>query len=1009
MNVERGQIGAPWRALAAASLLILAGGASVAADRVDLNLDPGWKFLKADPGVAAAAPGFDDRAWDTVSAPHTYNDTDTFDHWSNRQMGGEEGQWGGRTWYRKAFWLPASERGRSVCVEFEGVRQVAEVYLNGHYLGASKNGFVPLGFDLTPYLLADDGPNVLAVMCDNTFMKDPADEANLGKITQRVNETIPDDVDKIQAGQIPWNNPRWHPPQGGIYRNVFLHISDPLHISLPLYDFLKTAGPYVYATEITGDSARLHVEVPVENGRSGSADADVSVEVLDSDGLPVLQMRQAESAAPGSGVVFKLEGEVHGPRLWEPDYPYLYRAVCRLRVKGETVDSTTVPFGIRSARWTTNSGFFINGRHLKLHGWGQRPTDEWPGLGDAQPDWLHFYTLRLTKDAGSNFQRWGHCAGGPAMIAAGDELGLITDQPGVDGESDTVGAAWAIRAAAFRDVIVFYRNHPSILVWEAGNQHVTRDHAIELQGIAREFDPVGGRAVAYRRADQIDAQFMDIGVGTEGSREIARLPVVEGEYDREESPRRIWDNFSPPNFGYPEASGQTYQLTSEQFAVDQVSQYVRKLGGPEHSGGANWIFSDTTSGGRVGCETARDSGEVDGVRLPKEAYYACAVMFNSTPAVHIIGHWNYPVGTRKPVYVVANGDGVELFVNGRSLGLGKVSDRFLFTFPDVRWEPGEVKAVAYRHNIACATDSIQTSGVPVALRLTPILGPGGLQADGSDVALIDVEAVDAKGRRCPTFQQRVDFDCEGPAVWRGGWNSGRIDSINNPFLDLECGINRVSVRSSSVAGRIRVSARSVGLAPTTVTIESSPVEAARGFTRSAPVMPAVSLPRQAPAREADAGPAPTEAAATAPYGRFVSNFSYSGSVLIAHVESDAQDGRNVYVDRDVAFEGLPAALRGADWVQAAQADSLYSALDFIQISVPSGVTVYVAHDDRLARPSWLERQFQPTGLKVRVSGQAMTVFEHHSTMDESLTLGSNSEVNAEGRPNMYVVFAKRPE
>jgi beta-galactosidase len=989
--------------------MVVAGRAAAAADREDLSLNPGWKFLKADPGVAAAAPGFDDRAWDTVSTPHTYNDTDTFDHWSNRTMGGEEGQWGGRTWYRKTFTLPASDSGRWVCVEFEGVRQVAEVYLNGHYLGASKNGFVPFGFNLTPFLRSDGGANVLAVMCDNTFMKDPAGEQNLGKLTQQVNTTIPDDVDKIQAGQIPWNNPRWHPPQGGIYRNVFLHVADPLHISLPIYDFLQTVGPYVYATAIRGDLAHLHLEVPVENGRPAPANAEMSVEILDSGGHTALELRQGQAAAPGANVVFKLEGDIVNPRLWEPDFPYLYRAVCRLRLNGETVDSTTIPFGIRSARWTSNAGFFINGHHLKLHGWGQRPTDEWPGLGDAQPDWLHFYTLQLTKDAGSNFQRWGHCAGGPVMIVAGDELGLITDQPGVDGESDTVGAAWAVRTAAFRDAIIYYRNHPSILIWEAGNQHVTREHAVELRDIAQEYDPSGGRAVAYRRADQTDSQFMDIGVGTEGSREIARLPVVEGEYDREESPRRVWDNYSPPNFGYPEASGQTYQLTSEQYAVNQVSQYVRKLGGADHSGGANWIFSDTTSGGRVDCETARDSGEVDGVRLPKEAYYACAVMFGNHPAVHIIGHWTYPAGTRKTVFVVANGDSVELFVNGRSLGRGTVSDRYLFTFPNVAWESGEIKAVAYIRNSVCATESLRTVGPAVALRLTPIAGPGGLRADGSDIALIDVEAVDADGHRCPTVQQRVDFTCEGPATWRGGWNSGRINSTNNLYLDLECGINRVAVRAGSEPGSIRVSARSTGLLPASVAIKSAPVEAAGGYTAVAPALPGVPAPMREPVFDADEGPVPEEAPASGAFGRCITNFSYSGSIAIAHVESGARDGRNVYVDRDIAFDGLPAVLIGSDWVQAAQADSLYSALDFIQISVPSGVTVYVAHDDRVARPAWLLRQFRPSALKIVVSGQAMTLFEHRSTGDESLTLGSNSDGTVAGRPNMYVVFAKRSE
>ena len=217
--------------------------------------------------------------------------------------------------------LPASYRGREVASEFEGVRQVAEVYLNGHDLGACKNGFVPFAFNLTPYL-NEGGRNTLAVMCDNRFMVDPTGEDNLGKMSAQVNATIPEDVDKIQANQIPWNNARWHPPQGGIYRNVFLHVMDPLHISLPLYDFLRTEGPYVYATEISDQSARLNLEVPIQHGRSADAAVDLTVDVLDAGGRSVLTLRQSRSVAAGTSTTFEVAGAVANPLRWEPDYPY---------------------------------------------------------------------------------------------------------------------------------------------------------------------------------------------------------------------------------------------------------------------------------------------------------------------------------------------------------------------------------------------------------------------------------------------------------------------------------------------------------------------------------------------------------------------------------------------------------------------------------------------------------------------------------------------------------------
>jgi beta-galactosidase len=1004
----------------------------MADERLTLNLNPDWKFIKADP-PGEQASGFDDRGWTTISTPHTYNDVDTFDDLSSGGMLGETNQWSGRTWYRKTFTLPRSFQGRKIYIEFEAVRQVAEVYLNGHYLGACKNGFIPFGFDLTPY--AQFGkPNVLAVMCDNRFMisqiasggADPPDAKNadqaganalrgdtLSAYEKRINATLPEDVNQIRADQIPWNNAQWHPPLGGIYRNVRLYVTDPLHISLPLYDFLKTTGPYAYATEISSQSAAVTVEVPVENERTTSANTTVKVEIQDAAGHSVATLAQTGELAAGAQGTTKLSFIIPHPQLWEPDYPYLYHVVCSLRSGGKTIDACEIPLGIRAVHWDIRTGFWINGHHLKLHGWGQRPTEEWPGLGSAQPDWLHHYTLQLMKEAGGNFIRWGHCAGGPDMIRAGDELGIIADQPGVDGEADTVGAAWDIRAAAFRDLLIYFRNDPSILIWEGGNQKVSRAHAQELRGFVKQYDPHGGRAYSQRRADDTTGEFMDVTIGTEGSHEVPRLPVVEGEYDREESPRRVWDDQSPPGFGYPEARGQTYDLTSEQFAVNEVGQYVRKVGASSECGGANWIFSDSTSGGRNTVEVDRASGEVDAVRLPKEAYFVCQTMFRNDPQVHIIGHWNYPAGTKKTVYISSNCQDVELFVNGRSLGHGEVSDRYLFTFPDVAWEPGEIRTVAFNHGVPATTNSIRTAGPPVALRLTPVTGPGGLRADGSDVVLIDVEAVDAKGERCPTFQKRVNFACSGPVIWRGGYDSSEAGSINKLHLDLECGINRVAVRSTLKPGKVVVTADCPGLKPADLTIRSRSFPVADGYSHVEPAMPVVVLPTAHPdwSYLAVATPPMTVTSASepaTPVGSFMESFNYTGPTGLVHVEQHAQDGKNIYCDRDFPFTGLPKELSGADWVQAAAADSHYNATDLMQISVEAGSIVYVAHDERLPQPDWLQRQFKPSALLLAVNGQPMKIFERRVHADESLTLGSNTEDRRLDSCNMYIVFVKRP-
>ncbi len=994
------------------SLAILAA-ATFAPAREVVDFNPDWKFLKSDP-AGAEAPGFDDASWATVSTPHTFNDVDTFDNWSMAGHRGEQEQWSGRTWYRKHFIAPKSWSGRKVFIEFEAVRQVAEVYLNGAKLGTAKGGFTPFGFDLTPHLHIG-AANVLAVMADNRFMKDPADPSlapqavtngathpNLARVSEKLMEQIPETLDALPADQIPWNNPHWHPAHGGIYRNVRLIVTDPLHVTLPLYSFLQTEGPYVYATEISENSATIHVEVPLRNESDSPAKIHVRATVNDAEGRTVLALDRDATAAAGADLtIADMVGTLPRPRWWEPAYPHLYRVAITVSVGDRIVDATEVPLGIRQIRWDASSGLFVNGAHLKLHGWGQKATSEWPGLGAAQPDWMQFYTLRLMRDAGGNFVRWGHVPGGPAQIAAADRLGIITLQPGGDGEHDTVGGAWALRVADFRDVLIYYRNNPSILIWEGGNQKVTRAHAAELRALMDRYDPHGGRAYAHRRADAVTAEFMDVGIGTEGGREIARLPVVEGEYDREESPRRVWDDFSPPNFGYPEAKGHVYQLTSEQFAVNEVGQFVKKLGAEDHCGGANWIFSDSTSGGRVGVEVARTGGEVDGVRLPKEAYYVTAAMFRDDPQVHIIGHWTYAPGTRKTLYVASNGDAVELFVNGASQGHGRISDRYLFTFPDVAWVAGEVKAVASRGGKVIATATKHTVGTPVALKITPITGPGGLRADGADIVLFDVEAVDARGERCPTFQQRVDFDFIGPGTWRGGYNSGKIGSINHPYLDLEAGINRVSVRAGRKSGTLVVSARSAGLKPASAKVRSIP------YPGSAAALPIFTLPAAAPVRTIRADvPSKVVAIKADRVGRYIKTLNYSGPhASITHVEINARDNRNAYVNVDSPFASLPPSLIGADWVQVDNRDALYSAVDLMELAVVANTTIYVAHDNRLPRPAWLLSQFEASGESITILGQRMDLFRRNvADADASFTFGANTDDTRIAEANHYLVF-----
>jgi hypothetical protein len=201
------------------------------------------------------------------------------------------------------------------------------------------------------------------------------------------------------------------------------------------------------------------------------------------------------------------------------------------------------------------------------------------------------------------------------------------------------------------------------------------------------------------------------------------------------------------------------------------------------------------------------------------------------PRTHIIGHWNYAPGTRKNVYVVSSGERVELFVNGVSKGFGEQSKRFLFTFKNVEWQPGEIKAIGYdAKGNKISEDAKKTVGTPAAIRLTPHTGPKGLVADGADIAIVDVEVIDKNGNRCPTALNMIDFTLSGEAEWRGGIAQGPDNYILSKSLPVEGGVNRVLIRSTTKVGRIVLSARSAGLTSATIDLNSRSFVSSNGLS-----------------------------------------------------------------------------------------------------------------------------------------------------------------------------------
>ena len=799
--------------------------------RATYNFNPGWKFIREDV-TNAEQVSFDDSKWSDVSLPHTWNDVDSYRALISHP-GGDQTIYLGIGWYRKHFKLPANAEGRKIFIEFEGLRQAAHFFLNGKPVGIYENGITACGLDLTALVKFGGQDNVLAVKVDNR----------------------PDYKEEATGTEFEWKFSNSNPNFGGLTRNAWLHVMGKVYQTLPLYENLKTTGVYVFGKnyDIPGKSTEVNVESQVRNESAGDATASLSEIVVDADGIVRAKFLGAmQNLASGQTATLTANGPLTDAHFWDVNDPYLYDVYSILTVNGKVADVCKIHTGFRKAEFkggTGTGGVYLNDKFVWLTGYSQRAADDWPGLGSAYPDWMHDFTAALLRESNGNYVRWMHISPTRADVTACDKFGIANVCPAGDGEHETTGRQWDQRVEVMRDSMIYFRNNPSILFWEAGNAAINADHMKQMVATRKEFDPDGGRVVGCRSLRDPGAiavaEYFGMMLGRpDGDDMRDKAPLIETEDFRDEGARGIWDDFSPPHFGFKKGEMDSYGWNSETFALAGVRRYFNFVSNridnsdPAHSRYAAYAsiyWSDSDADGRQqSSEVLRVSGKVDGVRLPKEIFYASRVMQSDTPDLHIIGHWTYPTNTVKTISVIASHcDSVELFLNGQSLGMNKTPQSgFIYAFPKVAFAPGTLKAIATKDGKIVAQQELKTAGAPKALKLTVHTGPNGLQADGSDVVLVDFEVVDADGNRCPTDEARVDFQVTGPANWRGGFCSDKLNTTNNKFLDTECGINRVAIRSTLTPGTITVTAKRDGLKSATVTIESQPVKITEGLAQA---------------------------------------------------------------------------------------------------------------------------------------------------------------------------------
>ncbi len=782
-----------------------------------VNFDAGWRFLKGDaPG--AEQPAFDDSGWRELSLPHDWAIEGPFDAKYGSSTGGLPVA--GTGWYRKTFTLPESARGREITIMFDGAMANAHVWLNGQELGQRPYGYSSFFFDLNGKLHFGDGPNVIAVRLT------PEDRAS-----------------------------RFY-PGAGIYRNVWLDVTDPVHVS--------EWGTYVTTPQVSDAQASVQVKTEVQNRSAQPASVTLRTSVMDASGKQVAQQSGGSSVPANGEQSISTTLTVARPQRWDLDRPYLYNLVTEVLAGSRVLDRYVTPFGIRTIAFTKERGFELNGKPVKLQGVCLH-SDLGP-LGMAVNRRAIEREFEILKAAGVNAIRTSHNPPSPEFLDAADRLGLVVlDEtfdmwriPKVPNGYAKYFDEWSERDArgmAHRD-----RNHPSIVMWSVGNEVGEQGRpdgwqvAKRLVDFFHQEDPTRPTTAAFdnwqnaiknKLAETVDIpgfnykpeHYEEIlkdhpnwviygseSASTVSSRGVYHLPLEN--YGRHPSKQVTSFDVVAPFWANPPDVDFYYE---DQIPNQVLGEFVWSgfdyLGEPTpYSGGLRAGASDWP---------ARSSyfGMVDLDGFPKDRYYLYQSRWTTKPMVHVLPSWNWDAGMKIPVMAYSNADEVELFLNGKSLGRKK---RFgeTFTIPvglnvtptlkfdskyrfvwEVDYQPGTLRAVAYNNGKQVGSDEQRTAGAPARLKLTP--DRARIQADGEDLSYLTVRVEDKDGNLCPAADNMLHFTIGGPgtiaAVDNG--NAASEEAFQADRHTAFNGMALVIVRSKAGdAGRIHVTASAEGLA-----------------------------------------------------------------------------------------------------------------------------------------------------------------------------------------------------
>lgn len=714
---------------------------------------------------------YDDSNWRKVHLPHDYIVEGTFSPTADGNHGYLPIV---PAWYRKSFSIPASDKGKSLWVDFDGVYRDSNVWLNGHYLGLHQSGYTSFRYDISSAAIYG-GKNVLSVSVD------------------------------------PRRTEGWWYEGGGIYRHVWLNVANRIHVA-PWGTFVSSQLPEPSASG-KSLSSLLSIQTKVVNASTSTANCIVVSTVLDSENHMVAVARGRVSIRAGvDQTVFQHAPVVH-PKLWSLQSPYLYHLQTTVQMGGQLIDTTTTNFGIRTIRFDPASGFYLNGKSVKIQGVCNH--QDFIGVGIAVPDTLEAWRVRKLKALGANAWRMSHNPPTPELLDACDRLGmLVMDENRKVGDSPS-------NLADLTSMIKRDRNHPSIIIWsmcnEEWNTQGTQEGAVifsHMMQAVRKFDTTRPISCAQSNTSTWghgfstveDLQGCNYGGGTDYDRVHATLPKL-------------------PVFGSETASTLT---TRGEYANDKVNSYVSSYNMTDGAwkpiadrsymaGGFVWTGFDYKGEPTPYTWPCINShfGILDMCGFPKDNYYYYQSWWKTKPIVHLMPHWNWAGHEGENIRVIAfsNADRVELFLNGTSLGSKKMP-RYEHLEWTVPYQPGILSAKGYSGTgRLIAADIDETTGPPAAVRL--VTDRKLLSDDGEDIIPVEVDVVDSQGRIVPTASNEVQFKVSGSGSIAGVGNGNPSDHSPDKGKTRRAFNGKCMVLVGSVdrPGPIELSAISSGLKP----------------------------------------------------------------------------------------------------------------------------------------------------------------------------------------------------